>query len=618
MFKEALIVLASAAVVIPVFHRLKLSPVLGFLLIGMVVGPFGLGALQGDAPFLSYITIADKEMIAQVAELGVVLLLFMIGLELSFERLRLMHRLVFGFGALQVLCCAALIAGVALAAGQPAGSAIVIGLALAMSSTAIIVQVLSENGKLGSQSGKTTFSALLFQDLAVVPVLFAVAMLADPQRATGSALALALGQAAVAIVGVIAAGRLVLRPLFRSVAATRSPELFMAACLLVVLGASVAMAAAGVSMALGALIAGLLLAETEYRRQIEVLIEPFKGLLLGVFLISIGMTIDLAAIAANPLWVTGGIIGLICGKGLVIFLLARAIGVAARPAAQSALVLAPGSEFSFVILTAALAGGVVSATAAGYAAMVAALTMALIPPLFQLGARLDVRATRQDGVDPALQVPRDLAAAPRVVVAGYGRVGAVIASMLDQHGVDWIAVDSDAKTVARAHRQGKPVYFGDLKNPSILASLDLADARALVVTMDAPKAVETVVAEARALRADLLIVARARDARHAAALYAAGASDAVPETLESSLLLSEALLVDIGVPMGLVIASIHEKRDEFRAEIKARSETPEEPLLGMRRDRARRLYGARAPKQTSPGQTAPMQTISDAEPPAGA
>src|SRR6201997_471387 len=306
-YKQALIVLGAAGVVIPLFHRLRLSPVLGFMLVGIVVGPFGLASLIPHLPWLSAVTISPLASIEPIAELGIVLLLFMIGLELSFERLWVMRRLVFGLSSLQVALCAAVLAGVAILLGPNRISAGLIGLAMVMSSTAVVIQVLSEEKRLNTATGRSSFAVLLFQDLAVVPVLLVLAAL-GPTNHGGSAagFGLAVAQALLAIAAIVALGRLVLRPLFRSVARTRSPELFVAACLLVVIATGLATAAGGLSMALGALIGGLLLAGTEYRRQVEVTIEPFKGLAVGVFLITIGMSLDIRTATVHPLLVLGG------------------------------------------------------------------------------------------------------------------------------------------------------------------------------------------------------------------------------------------------------------------------------------------------------------------------
>jgi CPA2 family monovalent cation:H+ antiporter-2 len=570
-FQEILIVLGAVSIVIPVFHRFKASPVLGFLLIGMVLGPTGLGALIRSVPGLEWIVITDRERIGVVAETGIVFLMFMIGLELSFERLVLMRRLVFGLGPLQLILCAAAIAGSAILLGQTPLDAAVIGLALAMSSTAVIVQVLSDEKRMHTTAGRTSLAILLFQDIAVVPILFAVGVIAGAGATSGEpgllSFASALGQAALAVVFVIAAGRLMLRPLFRFVARSGSPELFLAACLLVLLGASVATAAAGLSMAMGALLAGLLLAETEYRRQIEVLIEPFKGLLLGVFLISMGMIIDTSVIARQPLLILALCVGLLSAKAGLTWALARLFKTSSRSSIQTALLTAPGGEFSFIVLSGAAVLGVLSAPVVEIALVVAALTMATIPFMSALGKRLDVKNAQNPPINRALMLPERLEDEPRVIIAGYGRVGRVAAEMLTRHNIGYVAIDANPDVVAKARKTDPAVYYGDATNREFLRSIGLASAQALVVTMDYAVGTEEVVSVARKEHSALVIVARARDARHAARLYAKGATDAVPETVEASLLLCETLLADLGVPMGPVIASIHDRRAEFRAEI---------------------------------------------------
>jgi monovalent cation:H+ antiporter-2, CPA2 family len=584
VFKEALIVLAAAAVVIPIFVKLKVSPVLGFLLVGMVVGPYGFGALAAQAPALAEFAITETDRIALVAELGVVLLLFMIGLELSFNRIWLMRRLVFGVGGLQVLVSTLVLAGVAHLLGLSWEPALVVGLALAMSSTAIIIQVLAEEKRLALAEGRATFSVLLFQDIAVVPILFVVTMLGQQGEGGGfMAFVLGLGQAVLAVAVIVVIGRQVLRPLFRLVAQTRSTELFMAACLLVIIGTGLLTALAGLSMALGALIAGILLAETEYRRQIEVLVEPFKGLLLGVFLISIGMSINLPFLAAAPALVLGAALGLVLVKAAIVLVAARGFGLALPIGLKSGLLLGPGSEFTFVILGLAVSLGVVAKAPADFALLIAALTMAVIPLLSAIGVRASTRLPGARSADVvALSVlPAD--DAPRVIVAGFGRVGRLVAAMLEAHKVPYLAIDADADRVARERKAGRPIYFGDMRNTQLLHRCGLGTATALVVTLDDADGADRVVQAARAERADLLIVARAKDASHAAQLYRLGASDAVPETIEASLQLAETLLVDLGKPMGPVIASIHEKRAELRQEIQTAAPGLEDRLAARRR-----------------------------------
>jgi len=581
--RETLVILASAAVVIPLFHRLRVSPVLGFMLVGLLVGPSGLGALTERAPWLSAIVISDRARIEPVAEFGVVLLLFMIGLELSFERILMMRRLVFGLGTLQVLVCAAAVAAVMAGLGVPPATAGVVGIALAMSSTAIVTQVLAEERRVTGLVGRASFAVLLFQDLAVMPVLFVLGVLGQRETPGAASFALAVGQALGMVVGLVLLGRLGLRPLFRGVARTQSPELFMAACLLVVLGTGLAAAAAGLSMALGALIAGLLLAETEYRQQIEVTIEPFKGLLLGVFLISIGLRLDLARVLMQPGVMLGATVGLVLLKATIIAGLARLFRLRWRVGIPAGLLLGPGGEFSFVILGLAGSLGLIGADLASFAFIVAALSMACIPLLSRLGTLMAAR--RAPAVAPDLLPPQAPEDAPKVVLAGFGRVGRTVAAMLETHAMPYVALDTDAERVAGARRRGAPVYYGDVTNPEMLRRIGLLTATALVVTIDDRARADILVRTARAARPDLLIVVRARDSQHAAHLYALGATDAIPETIEASLQLSEAVLVDLGVPMGLAIASIHEKRAEFQAEI--RSMTPDATIRPRIRRRLR-------------------------------
>ena len=563
-YKDLVLFLATAGIVAPLFKRLKVNPILGFLLAGVILGPFGLGSLIPVAPWLDYVTVDSPAEIAQLAEFGVVFLLFMIGLEISWERLRLMRKLVFGLGAAQVIGCTAVLAAIAMALGQPPVAAITIGAALALSSTAIAVPVLAEKKRLHSEAGRSTFSVLLFQDLAVAPILITLAMLGRGDGDFQLGGLVALGPAAIGLGLIVLVGRLALRPMMRFVAKAKSEEMFMAACLLVIIGAGLVSALSGLSMALGAFVAGVLLAETEYRHEVEVKIEPFKGLLLSLFFVSLGIRLDLSLLLASPLLILGIGAGLLALKTVIIAGLARGFGLSSRAAAESALTLAAGGEFAFVILDKAMGAKVVSAEV-GQAVLVAAtLTMFLIPVLTGLGARLARAAAVPTAEAPAAPSGEGEASSGRVLVVGFGRVGRLVGEMLTRHDLPWIAIDRDPRLVEQGRRAGHRVYYGDAARVELLERCGLAAARAVVVTMDAPEAAEAVVATAREHRPDITIVARARDARHAKRLYELGATDAVPETIEASLQLSEAVLVDVGVPMGLVIASIHERRDEYR------------------------------------------------------
>ena len=456
---------------IPLFHRLRLSPVLGFMLVGVAVGPFGLAMLADRVPLLGAITLNRPETIAPIAELGISMMMFMIGLELSLERLRVMRRLVFGFGVLQFVLCAVAIAVIAYAFGAPPLLAVVAGPALSMSSTAVVVQVLSQEKRLGGPVGRASLGVLLLQDIAAVPVLFAISVFG----AGGGARTWALIQAVVVVLGLIAAGRLVLRPLFRGVARTGSPELFVAACLLVILATGLATAMVGLPMELGSLIAGLLLAETEFRRQIEVTIDPFKGLLLGVFLISVGMSLDLADIAADASRVILGGVVLVALKLAIIACLARAFGVPWLTGLQAGLLLGPGGEFGFVILNLAHAEGLIGADVVRFPVVIAAATMACIPLLSALGRRMAWRAPVARTVDPALLLPQLDDAASRVIIAGFGRVGETVASLLERHSVAYVAVDSDADRIAAQRKVRRSVYWGDITQAELLHRLHHRD-----------------------------------------------------------------------------------------------------------------------------------------------
>jgi CPA2 family monovalent cation:H+ antiporter-2 len=590
-YKETILFLATAGVVVPIFLRLKLSPVLGFLGAGALLGPYGLGRLAVDHPWLSWFTIANRDETSHLAEFGVVFLLFTIGIELSWQRLRTLRRLVFGLGALQVLVCSFVLGGLSyLMTGGIAASAF-IGLALALSSTAIVVPVLAEKRRLTSPAGRASFSVLLFQDLAVAPILFSIAVLASGGRENMmTAFIGAMVQAALALVIIVGFGRILLRPLFQLVAATRSPELFMAACLLVVLGTGLIAALSGLSMALGAFVAGLLLAETEFRRAIEATIDPFKGLLLGVFFLTIGMNLDVTRLAEAPGPILLVATLLVMLKAGIVFWLGRAFRLSSPTAAETALLIGPGGEFAFVILGSSMATGLVPWAIGRDVLLVTTLTMVAIPILARLGQGWGGRLARDRPIDPALSEPPPTDETGRVVIAGFGRVGRLVGEMLERHKVPYVAIDSDPVRVAAERMAGRPVYYGNGAQPDFLRACGIGNARGLVVTLDVPSAIEAVVSAARAERPDLTIVARARDARHATALYDMGVDDAVPETIEASLQLSEAVLVDIGVPMGLVIASIHERRDEFRAILKRSDATD---AKASREFRSRRTVGKR-------------------------
>jgi CPA2 family monovalent cation:H+ antiporter-2 len=595
-YRIAVVFLTTAGVVVPVFHKLKVSPVLGFLIAGAVLGPSGIGRLAGDYEWAARISIADVEGVSKLAELGLVFLLFMIGLELTWERLIRLRRLVFGLGLAQLVFCAGVLALI----GHywfkvDSAPSILMGVALAMSSTAVVMPVLAEKRRLNKMAGRVAFSVLLLQDLMVAPTLFFVSVLANTKNGFSLADAFwALGPALLALTALILLGRLLLRPLFRLVASAQVTELFMATCLLVIVGQALVTAWAGLSMGLGAFVAGLLLAETEFRREIEVTIEPFKGLLLGLFFVSIGAGLDIAAVISDPHLIFINALGLIAVKAIIVFLLAWIFGVERSAALEAAMLLAPGGEFAYALLTSAMAAGVLPGHFGADAMVVVTISIFFIPLLGRFGARLtkpkikNDDLTRHVDLQPVAQIAEN-----RVMVVGFGRIGGLVGEMLTRHQIPFVAVDDVVSIVSTARLNGVEIYWGNAQRRDFLIKCGVAQAKALVVTIENPPATEEIVRLAHELREDLIIVARARDARHATELYRLGASDAIPETIEASLQLAETVLVDIGVPMGHVIASIHEKRDEFRKMLQPRNEQAR-ARQRARRSSPRRMHSQQA------------------------
>jgi len=563
-YNDALVVLGTAGILVPILSRLGFSPVLGYLAAGALLGPLGLGSLSQSFPLLSWFTIGDYGDVAGIAELGVVFLLFLIGLELSLPRLLTMRRLVFGVGGLQVLVTTALLAAAAAYSGKTLPEAIILGASLSLSSTAIVLELLSKQERMKTTAGRASFAVLLAQDLAVVPILIFIGLLAaGPQGAVLGSLAKAFVQAAVALAVIVLFGRFLLRPLFRLVASTRSSDLFIATALFVIIAAGVVASQAGLSMELGGFVAGLLLAETEYRKAVEATIEPVKALLIGIFFFTVGMAIDIRALLREPLLLAGAVAGLIAVKSLLIVGLARLFRLSWPVAVEMGLLLGAGGEFAFVGLVLAAGSNLIDHSTASFALTVTAVTMALIPLLSHFARRFASRL-RAAGAAPSELMMRPTGRQRHAIVVGYGRVGKVVCALLKEHGIPYIAADSDASMVTRDRRDGHDVYYGDAADQKFLEICGLADAAGVVITIHTHHLIDDIVEHVRALRPDVLIVSRARDADHARHLYRLGATDAVPEAIEASLQLSEAALVGLGLPMGPVIASIHEKRDEIR------------------------------------------------------
>ncbi|GLR47684.1 cation:proton antiporter [Sphingomonas astaxanthinifaciens] len=566
---DALVILGAAGVVIPAFARIRISPVIGFILVGAAIGPAGLGLLAQAHPWLDPFTIDDRSRIEPFAEIGILMLLFGIGLELSFRRLWGMRRQVFGLGGAQMLATGLLLgAGLASLGGLSPVSALVLGIALAMSSTAIVMPLAGTS----STTGQTALAILLLQDLSLVPIL----LLLDAKSGTGALLGVAAGGATM-IAGLLLVGRFLLPRLFAQAARTKSPELFLAISLLVLMLASVATGAVGLGAVAGALIAGLLIAETDYHAEVEVITAPLRGLALGIFLITVGMRLDLLALAANwPALLAATLAVLLC-KALVVFALLRWRRSRTGTALETGLLMASPSELTLIVLASALAAGVIGAGAAAFWTLVTAIGLTLTPLLAAAGRRVARR------FDPQALSSGASVATNMTIIFGFGRVGRIVADMLVEHRRPYLAVDGDIDCVAAAREEQRNVLFGDVARGDVVERFGLSQAAAVVLTMDDPVLTVRLTRDIRAACPAISIIARARDGAHAAQLYKAGATDAVPETMEGSLQMSEALLVDIGVAMGPVIASIHEKRSQLRAQIREAGELVEEPMLGRRR-----------------------------------
>ncbi|MEP1031287.1 MAG: monovalent cation:proton antiporter-2 (CPA2) family protein [Alphaproteobacteria bacterium] len=560
--RETIIFLIAAGVMVPLFHRFRVSPVLGYLVVGGVIGPFGLGLLADDFPILSKVVISDIAGVQALAELGIVFLLFTIGLELSLERLWAMRRLVFGLGSLQVLVTSTIIGLIAFEFGNSVRASIVLGACLALSSTAIVMQLLLEGRRIGTPLGRSSFAILLMQDLAVVPILFVVGVLGTRvDSGFGVDLALALGKAGLTIVLIYMGGRLILRPALRLVAQTRSPEMFMAAVLLTVIGIAAITGYAGLSMALGAFLAGLLLAETEYSHEIEVDLEPFKGLMLGLFFMSVGMGIDWRVIGDEPMWIPLSVFGLFLVKSVITAGLCLAFGLPRHTSLEAGLLLGQGGEFAFIVVGLAMSLALLPADVGQFMLIVAGLTM-LVTPLVAKAA--EVLAGRMEREETTRAHQRNLAAIGdmegHVILAGFGRFGRTLANTLQAESIAYIALDTDPGHVARARAENLPVFYGDASRLDLLNRAHIERCAAVVVTMDNPAAAERIVGEIRSTWPLVAVYARARDKAHAVRMMNAGATQAVPESIEGSLQLAGRVLSGLGATEEVVRRRLEHQR----------------------------------------------------------
>ena len=553
--QDVLIFLVAAVVVVPTFQRLRSSPILGYLAAGIIIGPYG------------FALIGDTASAHRLAELGVVFLMFMIGLELSISRLQTLGSKVFGLGSLQVGVTSVFIGSVAYGFGAPFEAATIIGGGLALSSTAFVLQLLVERGERASRFGLTTFSILLLQDIAVVPLLILVALLGAEGASFVQTFGLAALKGAAAVAVAIGFGRYLLRPLYRLIASMRSVELFVATTLLVVLGMGWIMAQAGLSMELGALLAGLLLAETEYRHQIEADIKPFRGILLGLFFISIGMSIDIAFISAHLGVILLIVAGLLTAKTLITTALCRVTGMPLSTSVRTGFALSQGGEFGFVLFGAAMALNLIAADLAQILMAVITLSMAATPLMFLAGKRIGNRL-RSDTHHPQEPIGPDLLSVnDHVLIAGFGRVGQTVAKVLSDAGIPYVALDLDQARVAKCRARGMSVYYGDADQIQVLQSAGAGRAKMALVTLDKPKVTRRVVSALRNEYPDLPILVRARDRKRTLELERVGATAVVSEAAESSLQLGGLALKSLDVNEDQILCVIQQYRDNEYARL---------------------------------------------------
>ncbi len=567
--RETLLFLALAGILIPLLQRTRVNPILGFLGVGVVVGPFGLWLWVGHLPWLSNFTFMRVEGAAALGELGVLFLMFTIGLELSAERLWTLRRWVFGAGSAQVLLSALVIGALALMFGNKLEAALILGLVLSLSSTAVVMQLMTERHMLDTPMGMANFSILMLQDLAVVPILIFVGVLAKGE--TGQllpVLGLVLVKSVGAILLIYLLGRRVIRPLFKAMARQHQPATFMALILLSTLGIAGLTAAAGLSMALGAFLAGLLLAETEFRHEVEVTIEPFKTLLLGLFFMSVGMQTDLRVVLNSPLWIPLSVLGLYAIKSAVLALVLRVAHFSWGRAAEGGLLMGQGGEFAFIVTGYAITNKLFSPELAQFVLLVVGLSMFATPLLSRGGHLLgDWWERTHQSTESSLAAAAPESLHGHVIIVGFGRIGQLLAKILAAQGIRYVAIDNNMNLSTRRHPLGEPVYYGDVSRPELLHRVHASQAGAIVLTMDHAQAA---LHAARAIRrefSEVPLFARARDEHHARELKQAGANLVTPEALETGLQLSAFVLQSLGVANETVAMAIRDERDARIASI---------------------------------------------------
>jgi CPA2 family monovalent cation:H+ antiporter-2 len=560
---DAVVFLVAAGLVIPLFKQIRVNPVLGFLLVGLAVGPYGLVRLGDEHSWLNVIMITDVSGVSALAELGVVFLLFMIGLELSMDRLMAMRRLVFGLGSAQVLVTAAVIGTIAWLWGNGVETSLVLGGCLALSSTAIVTQLLIEQGRFGSPTGHGIFAILLAQDIAVVPILFLVGILgAQTGGPVTTALLLAIGEAILAVALILLVGRLIVRPVLRFVANADSPEFFLAVSLLLIIATSYATHEAGLSAALGAFLAGLLVAESEFHHEMKSNIEPFKGLLLGLFFMSVAMWIDPLEMLKNPFWTAASVVGLFVIKVAITAVLGRLFGFSWARSLETGMTLGQGGEFAFVVVGLAVSMAVMPESTAQFMLIVVSATMFLTPAMARLARSVGGHLAAAVEVGAGIPSEQSAAGGGHVIIIGYGRTGQMLGELIGRQMVPFVALDLDVERVRRCQSEGLPLFYGDASREAMLRSVGMRDALAVVICTDDPDVPGRVLSASRKLAPAVPVIVRAHDDAHSSELLAAGATRVIPEVLEAGLELAQITLELAGIPAAVAHSLVESRRLE--------------------------------------------------------
>jgi CPA2 family monovalent cation:H+ antiporter-2 len=550
--QPVLVLLAAAVLVVVVFRSLRLPPLLGYLIVGVVIGPHALG----------WITTTDE--VSTLAEIGVVFLMFSIGLEFSLSRLMTMRRIVFGLGAAQVLITLLLVLGVALAIGASWQTGLVLGGALAMSSTAILAKLLAERFEINSPHGRQIIGILLFQDLAVVPLLILIPALGAPTEDFAATVGYALLKAAVVLTLLLFFGQRLMRAWFHVVARQKSSELFVLNVLLITLGIAFITEMAGLSLALGAFVAGVLISETEYRYQVEEDIKPFRDVLLGLFFVTIGMLLDVSVVVEN-VWVSVLLVTLVIAKTILIFGLSRLFGAASGVALRAGLALGACGEFGFVILAHASGSGLIAPDILQPVLAVMVLSMLIAPFVIERSEAIVRRWSATEWMSRAMQLHniavQSMTADEHVLICGYGRSGQNLARFLDQEGVPFIALDNDPQRIGDATAAGERVVFGDAARREVLLAAGLARARVVIVTYADTASALRILAHVHEARPGLPVIVRTIDDSDVEKLRDAGAAEVVADLMEASLMLASSTLMLVGVPLTRVLRRIRETRE---------------------------------------------------------